>query len=97
MKRTQKQIMKHNYQQAEIMKYLACLNQEQYQELQTKLDEIDKIEDAKEKQNKEDGLKLWLVSKYITASNACITCVKYETCKRNKTKVKNCKLWEGAE
>lgn len=97
MKRKFKEAIKTKYQQDTIMKYLSVLTHDEYEELQKKLDEIDAIEDPIQKKERETGLQLWLASKYIVASNLCISCSIVETCKRNKDHVKSCKLWKGKD
>ena len=96
MKRKYKDIIKSQYQQDLILKYLSVLNHDEYEELQEKLNSIETIEDANEKRNAENGLQLWLASKYVLASNLCLSCANYDGCKRTKG-VKSCKLWEGRD
>lgn len=97
MKRKYKDLAKAKFQQDLIMKYLSVLTHDEYEELQKKLDEIDAIEDSAKKEEQENNLKLWLASKYVMASNLCISCSVIENCKRNKTNVKSCKLWKGKD
>ena len=96
MKRKYKDLVKGKYQQDLIMKYLSTLTHDEYEELQEKLNALETIEDENEKKKAENGLQLWLASKYVMASNLCLSCAKYDSCKRVKG-VKSCKLWEGRD
>lgn len=82
------------YQRKQITKYLSVLNSDEYEELQTKLDEIDTIESPEEKRVKEFALQIWLAQKYEEATRKlCTICDNVETCRRNKDNVKSCKLF----
>lgn len=86
------------YRRKQLTKYLSILTSEEYEELQSNLDDIDATEDSEEKRVKELALQIWLSKKYEEATqNLCTFCVKVDNCYRNKTKVRSCKLFERKE
>lgn len=86
------------YQRKQLTKYLSVLTSDEYKELQVKLDDIDATEDVEEKRIKELGLQIWLSKKYEEATrNLCTICANEKSCRRNKEKVRSCKLFEKKE